>query len=448
MNATPRQTGRRPNPAPSAQPPLPEVEPLLSTQRTARETGPGLLEQQLHVQPEVQAAVDLQRGPGNGAIRKFLQLQPPAVVAGLLRGLPLPHLDPEEDRLQPFVTEEFAYVKPILAEDFKTAEAYASLIRRTFGSYRSYYEFAKESDAECEKVRYALDKQPTLTAQTIFYRWVRWEYIKRGLDPVKTISMKMSAELSARITAAKAELLSESGSTLKVQGFNPRPEKAPLGKGGGYRFGTLSEHAQGNAVDIDPDHNLFVSNDTWNYILAQPNITKPKGDLTLHRWITDPEGMYEDLAAVSDTWRDEARRRFEVEKRVRQAAGSLVSQLREPVAEELGGSRPGMRELPPTPILGIHAAEQRKGKKVSHAYLQTEREEVACAALAHAPGMSNADKLASIGTGLMTLPREVVLKLRAKGLVWGATFRRPGKDIQHFEFPDKAHALPDWPAGH
>ena len=127
--------------------------------------------------------------------------------------------------------------------------------------------------------------------------------MKRGLDPLQTISKKMSAELSAKITAAKAELLSESGITLKVQGFNPRPEKAPVGKGGGYRFGTLSEHAQGNAIDIDPDHNLFVSNDTYNYILAQPNITKPKGDLTLYRWITDPEGMYEDLAAVSDTWR-------------------------------------------------------------------------------------------------------------------------------------------------
>ena len=147
--------------------------------------------------------------------------------------------------------------------------------------------------------------------------------------------MKMSAELSAKITAAKAELLSESGITLKVQGFNPRPEKAPVGKGGGYRFGTLSEHAQGNAVDIDPDRNLFVPNDTWNYILAQPNITKPKGDLTLHRWVTDPEGMYEDLATVSDTWRDEARRRFEVEKRVRQEAGSLVPGLREPVVEGL-----------------------------------------------------------------------------------------------------------------
>ena len=444
MNAS-RQTGRRPEPAPSAQPPLPEVEPLLSVRP---KTGPALLERQLHVLPEVQAAVDLQRGPGNGAIGKFLQLRPPAAVAGLLPGLPLPHLDPEEDRLRPFVTEEFVCVKPILAAEFKTSEAYASLIRRTFGSYRSYYEFAKESDAEVEKVRYALDKQPTVAAQTIFYRWVRWEYMKRGLDPLKTISMKMSAELSAKITAAKAELLSESGVTLKVQGFNPRPEKAPVGKGGGYRFGTLSEHAQGNAVDIDPDHNLFVPNDTWNYILAQPNITKPKGDLTLHRWITDPEGMYEDLAAVSDTWRDEACRRFEVEKRVRQEAGSLVPQLREPVVEGLGGAPPGMRALPPTPILGIHAAEPRKGKKISHAYPQAEREEVACAALADVPGMSNADKLATIGTGLMTLPREVVLKLRAKGLVWGATFRHPGKDIQHFELPDNAHALPDWPAEH
>ena len=81
-----------------------------------------------------------------------------------MRGMPLPHLDPEEDRLRPFVAAEFVYVKPILAAEFKTAEAYAALIRRTFGSYRSYYEFAKESDAGVEKVRYALDKQPTVAA--------------------------------------------------------------------------------------------------------------------------------------------------------------------------------------------------------------------------------------------------------------------------------------------
>jgi hypothetical protein len=448
MNAVAQQAGRRPNPAPGAQPPLPEVEPLLSARQTARKTGPGLLEQQLHLQPEMQAAVDLQLGPGNSATGKFLQLRPPAAIPGLLRGLPLPHLDPEEDRLQPFVTAEFVYVKPILSAEFKTAEAYSALVRTTFGSYRSYYEFARESDVEVEKVRYALDKQPTVAAQTIFYRWVRWEYMKQGLDPLRTISQKMSAELSAKITAAKAELLSESRITLKVQGFNPRPEKAPLGKGGGYRFGTLSEHAQGNAVDIDPDHNLFISNATWDYILAQPNVKKPTGDLTLHRWITDPEGMYEDLAAVSDTWRDQARRRFEVEKRVREGAGSLVPQLREPAVEGLGGAQLGIPALPPTPILGIHAAEQRKGKKVSHAYPRTEREEVACAALADVPGMSNADKLASIGTGLMALPREVVLKLRAKGLVWGVTFRHPGKDIQHFQLPGQAHALPTWPAEH
>jgi len=104
--------------------------------------------------------------------------------------LPLPHLNPEEDRSQPFVTAEFVHVKPILSAEFKTSEAYSALVRRTFGSYRSYYEFAKESDAEVGKVRYALDKQPTVAAQTIFYRWVRWEYMKRGLDPLRTISHK------------------------------------------------------------------------------------------------------------------------------------------------------------------------------------------------------------------------------------------------------------------
>ena len=448
MNAVSQLAGRRPDRDLTAHPPVPEVEPLLGVRQSARETGPGLLEHSLQLRPEVQAALDMQRGQGNGATGRFLQLRPPVVIPRLSTGLPLPHLDPEEDRLEPFVTVEFVCVRPILAAEFKTAKAYSDLIRRTFGSYRSYYEFAKESDIEVEKVRHALDKQPTVAAQTIFYRWVRWEYMKRGLDPLQIISREMSAEMSVRIKAARAELLRESGITLKVQGFNPRPEKSPLGKGGGYRFGALSEHAQGNAVDIDPDHNLFVSNTSWKYILAQPTTTRPKGDLTLHRWVNDPEGMYEDLVAVSDSWRDEARRRFEIEQRVRQTTGSLVPGLREPVSEGSSGSTARIPELPPTPILGLRAPEQRHGKTVSHRYPQTKREEVADAALSNVPGMSVADKVASVQTGLMTLPREVVLKLRAQGLVWGAAFQHPGKDIQHFELPAGGHPLPSWPAVH
>ena len=200
-------------------------------------------------------------------------------------------------------------------------------------------------------------------------------------------------------------------------------------------------------MDIDPEHNLFVSSATCKYILAQPNIKRPTGDLTLHRWVDDPEGLYEDLAALSDTWRDEARRRFEVEKRVRQMAGSFIPPLRELIVEGLIPSMPRTLELL-APILSLRPTEQHKGKRISHGHSLTEREEVARTALADVPGMSIADKLASVDTGLMTLPREVVLKLRAKGLIWGATFQRPGKDIQHFELPAEANALRAWPAKH
>lgn len=155
---------------------------MLNARQPGHETGPRLLEHQLHAQPQVQAALDLQRGPGNGATGSFLQLRPPVAVPGLLRDLPLPHLNPEEDRSQPFVTAEFVHVKPILSAEFKTSEAYSALVRRTFGSYRSYYEFAKESDAQVERVRHALDKQPTVAAQTIFYRWVRGVH-EAGLEP-------------------------------------------------------------------------------------------------------------------------------------------------------------------------------------------------------------------------------------------------------------------------
>src|SRR5690348_230735 len=120
MNDAPRPTGRRSDPALAAHPPTPEVEPRLHV----RQTGPHLLDQSLHLPPEVQAALALQRGPGNDATGKLLQLLPPTAIPGLLLGMPLPHLDPEEDRLAPFVTAEFTYVKSILAAEFKTAEAY------------------------------------------------------------------------------------------------------------------------------------------------------------------------------------------------------------------------------------------------------------------------------------------------------------------------------------
>ena len=88
------------------------------------------------------------------------------------------------------------------------------------------------------------------------------------------------------------------GITIHAGGFNPRPKKDAAKK---IRLGTLSEHATGNAVDIDDEHNLIVSNEAWAFILATTGVGAI--DHSPERWNTDPDGLFDDIARVSQAWR-------------------------------------------------------------------------------------------------------------------------------------------------
>jgi hypothetical protein len=391
----------------------------------------GLLEGRLRLSPQL--ALRFRGTLGNQATLGLLdeQLRVPEGLATDPIARPLPRLDAEL-RWFPGLTveQEFPHVKNIIA-NARTAEAYAQLVLATFGSFDTYWEAARVADAELDTV---IDRRGrTLRSlielhgptQTIFYRWVRWEYVKRGLDPLETILRGRSPDMETRIQAAEAALKSN----FKTQGFNPRPEKDPRMR---YIFGTLSMHATGQAVDIDPDHNLFISQKAWTYVQTA---VRMRIDVSLERWKKDPGGVYDDVAALSRRWAELAQQRVASVQRAARMSGSLVGELRQPRLGEAGswpGTKPSL--LGPTPVLGLEPGGSGQVPRTSW-------ERAALDALRDVPGMGDKDKLASIG-GFFSLSKDLVLQLRTQGLRWGVTF--PNKDLHHFEIPEKP--LPRWPA--
>jgi Domain of unknown function (DUF4157) len=342
------------------------------------------------------------------------------------------------------VEADFPYIKAISAR-MKTPDDYSSQVKATFGSFNAYLEFAPVSDAELEtvvgphgkKLRSLIDQGDRGTrTQNVFYRWVRWEYVQRGLDPLTVVLTGMTPEMRRRIDAAGKAL----GVSIKAGGFNPRPMKDAKKL---LILGTLSEHATGNAVDIDDHHNLIVSPAAWTFI------EKATGSHTIDhsrkRWETDPGGLYDDIAKLSAAWQKRAAEMVQAEDDRRK----LVARL----AEHYSGSLlPGslraptipaevQRRIPPPPLtrprlLGPPEDTSPRGVRRAAA----EHRQLILDALKTVPTMTEEDKLQSLN-GLMTHRRDLVLELRKQGLLWGATFSN--RDLHHFEIPETA--LPKWP---
>jgi hypothetical protein len=294
----------------------------------------------------------------------------------------------EEMRLESIVEAEFRSLPKGMIANAKSPSAYAKLVRRFFGSYRSYYDFAKESDAELDEPigtegkllrTYIQRKGLPGHAQTVFYRWVRKAYMRRGLDHIAMILAQGGGEIAIRMAQAGED----AGEEIIGEGFNPRPMKSTADS---YVLGTLSKHGSGEAADIDPRHNLFVSNAAWQYIERQTGV---RVDTSKARWRDHPGELYDDIARLSDRWADQAQR--------------------------------------------LVATEKLREKRASHHKAMVLR------ALRDVPDMADEQKIQSVN-GLMKLPKAVVLALREQGLLWGVTFPS-GKDIMHFEvradFPGK-----------
>jgi hypothetical protein len=127
-------------------------------------------------------------------------------------------------------------------------------------------------------------------AQTVFYRWVRKAYLKKGITDVPgLIKRGMSPELAD----AMKKVRDAYGGAFAAGGFNPRPMKSAAYR---YRLGTVSEHGLGNAVDVESKKNPILSAADWVFVEKLAGKTVDRG---LKRWQDSPKDLWSDVAELN-----------------------------------------------------------------------------------------------------------------------------------------------------
>jgi hypothetical protein len=210
-------------------------------------------------------------------------------------------------------------------------------------------------------------------AQDVFYAWVRRAYQQQN-GPSSSLAYAIKQGKSEKLSAALGRVRCKTNIAFHAGGYNPRPKKM----GGGYRLGTLSEHATGAAIDVDDAANAQLEN--WDKIESYTGIRLPEATRKV-QWKSAPQQLHAAITQINN---------------------AFVVKLRAAIAKEVeGGAAPGK------------ALE---------------------AAIEHDP------QLKAIGLGFLiqwqggffALPWSLVSALRDEGLTWGATFKTP--DLHHFEF--------------
>ncbi|PXW80872.1 hypothetical protein C8R34_1445 [Nitrosomonas sp. Nm84] len=256
-----------------------------------------------------------------------------------------------------------------------------------FGSEATYREFllaaTSELDADNEKLRKYIEPNPATRnnhadwkeAQNVFYAWVRKAYLKKlgdNTDIPKLIKSQMSEKLKTALDKVKVDY----GKDFKYGGFNPRPMKLE-----GYRFGTISEHGIGTAVDVESAKNAQIKIDVWKAI--QSFTGKSLSHATAQsKWKTAPKELYESFKAIND---------------------EFVSRL---------------------------------GKAVKNAEASDAKKDPLSTAIESDESLKLIDKankgfIKQWQKGFFDLPWELVKEFHEEGFLWGATFEHP--DLHHFE---------------
>jgi hypothetical protein len=272
---------------------------------------------------------------------------------------------------------------------------------RFFGSakaFEDYRDLARtELDAEDAKLRRYIEPPPKVRkrvadwkkAQDVFYAWVRKAYensLGENVDIPKLIKSQMSEKLKTALQQVKIDY----GKDFQYGGFNPRPMKL-----GGYRFGTISEHGIGTALDIESGKNAHIETSIWRAILS---FTGKSVNNSTSKWNTAPKELYDTIKEIND---------------------EFVSKLAKSVKDT--------EETVTKSAEATGATEQQKAK---------------AAALTKDPLAAAIDQnaaLKSIGSkflrewqkGFFNLPWDLVKELHEEGFLWGATFSHP--DLHHFE---------------
>lgn len=222
--------------------------------------------------------------------------------------------EPEFRMLRPFSVKGVGDGK---GQRFRDLDDYIEFRNAFFGSAESYWEFALASDRELDANEEALRKQldnPWRKKRTsthpghwyyYFYRWVRKAYLKSGVEQSKVVSAVtsgMSPALLVKLASVKAEYKAaapQSGS-FRAGGFNPRPKKTP------YKLGTLSEHADGRAVDIESGRNPDLPRRTWQKI--KDFTEKQQIDRSESRWRSNPKGLWDDIRELNQLYVEKMKR--------------------------------------------------------------------------------------------------------------------------------------------
>ncbi len=302
-----------------------------------------------------------------------------------------------------------------------TFEAYVAKVRHHFKSLDAYLAWRSVSNEILTRpVRPGSKKviadlvEHHGEEQRVFFYWVSWGYHDLGLTPdamVETIVAQMSPALRKALAAAEAE----SGTPIKAQGFNPRPQKDD---GQRYLLDTLSEHAQGTAIDVSPATNPILAVATWKAIQDAVDL---HFDRSPARWERDPIGLCDDVVALDQAWATAVKAAYD-KRRIEQAGEQFVRSHQGLLLDELGagpkhprgvsllGSQPRLLD---DATLRLEAVKSLLGR--------TTREAPELAAL---PGFHFFDQ-----------DPAVIRALRNQGLVWGITFPR-SVDLHHFELRD------------
>lgn len=290
---------------------------------------------------------------------------------------------------------------------YKKVEDYVADRTLYFGP--DYWTFAAESDAELIGTEWGKRKKRTLRSmiefnkkgqeeqQKIFYRWVRKAYQKRFGDDVNVpelIRKGMSDELEEQIKAVRGSVRVKGihDENFHAGGFNPRPQKHPVGGRKCYLLGTLSEHATGLAVDIDDKANAQFSGTVWKFI---ERLTGKHVDRS--RWTTEEE--------ATALWTD-----------IRDINNAFVKK----VATE------------------VERIEKERADKAAKAPKETKEKAPSKdpkTALQEVLGDYHDTLHPWVKTGFFALPLELVLELHGHGFTWGVRFS--DVDLHHFEIQHK-----------
>ena len=274
------------------------------------------------------------------------------------------------------------------------------------GEYHRHLDAARgQLDANKGKLRGQVEprlkRRPHLSdwrqGQDVFYVWVLRAYERSGIS-AKDVPDLIFSGLSKKLRDALETVAARYGKAryakLKLGKSNPRPIKHT----GHYALGTLSDHAFGNAVDINAEQNAQIKERDWASILKFTHMSLDKATReTL--WGDDPKKLHTTIVAINAAF-------------VRNLQAAMTQARTD--AKTKAGTDP---------------------HKLKAAAVMTDDVALKAAVAANAPLHELSEKwVKEHQDGFFSLPWDLVKALRDEECVWGAVFNTV--DLHHFQLPD------------